>query len=85
MRRRRAKPRVCLVDGCPAVIAGWKVICDLHFQALPGKTRQLIAQARADKAPHIASRLLVDGAAALASRDRTAAAETARRLGEREP
>lgn len=84
MKRRRKPSRVCLVPDCAAKIESWKAICDPHFRALPGKTRQLIAQARADRAPHIAARLLVDGAAALGARDRTAAAETARRLGERD-
>lgn len=87
-RARRPATRTCKVDGCEAVIPGWQVICTRHFWQLPQATRDQIAEARADKAPHRVSQLLLDGAVALSeaeqSRVAAAAARTASMIGERE-
>jgi hypothetical protein len=89
--RRYRQPRElkgCLVKGCFSIIDPWKVLCDEHFRALPWATRNAIRAAREAQAPHIVSKLMSDGAAALAARagDRAvaAAARTARMMGERE-
>ncbi|HEV7658813.1 MAG TPA: hypothetical protein VGO55_03100 [Allosphingosinicella sp.] len=86
--RQPREPKVCLVKGCGSIIESWKVLCDTHFRALPWATRDAIREAREAQAPHIVSKLMSDGAAALAARAgevaAAAAAQTARMMGERE-
>ncbi|MGE0178966.1 MAG: hypothetical protein AB7O91_03995 [Sphingomonas sp.] len=80
--RRREHSRCCIVRGCGARIAGWKWLCDRHFRALPFDRRRQIAEAGQARAPHVVSRLAMEGAAWLA--EHSPAAEAARRIGERE-
>jgi len=87
-RRQPRAPKACLVKACGTIIEPWKVICDAHFRALPWATRAAIREAREARAPHIVSRLMIEGAAALAARAgeaaAAAAARTARMMGERD-
>lgn len=85
MRRRRnpnREPHLCLVQGCETMIPGWKRLCDSCFRRLPFAQRKAIAEAGQARATHIVSQLAIEAATWL--EEHSPAAETARRLGERD-
>lgn len=81
-RPRRSDPHACAVTGCGQVIPGWQRICTPCFKRLPFDRRRAIAQAGEAKATHIVAQLVTDAVAWLGIH--SPAAETARRMGERD-
>jgi hypothetical protein len=82
MTRHRPAPRTCANPLCGVAIERWQRVCNACFRRLPPEQRTALIEAR--RGGHFAalSRLAIAAGAWL--REHEPAAETARRLGERD-